>query len=166
MVSNIQIFRELFTAKRKVLPVRTNRGLFTVTIVYVCIAVIFELLISSWVRSWIQGSDTRIPFYFVMPIFFGIALATVDRWMGSNPLVAILIGALAGIISSILALEVVRLAVIGVDQYVHGWRILGWNSEIANAGLASLILGGWLPGGIASLGRCLQLRRESGTEGR
>jgi hypothetical protein len=55
-----------------------------------------------------------------------------------------------------------RLAVIGADQYVHGWRVLGWS----NVGFGSLILGRWLPGGIASLGLYFQNRRAGGASGR
>jgi hypothetical protein len=139
-----------------------SKQLIIIAIVYAFIAAIFEWLISSWVRSWVPGDDTRLPFYFVMPVFFGITLAAVDRWVKTGPLTAVFVGALVGAISSIIAFEVVRLAVIGADQYVHGWRVMGWS----NMGFGSLILGGWLPGGVASLGRYFQNRRAGGTSGR
>jgi hypothetical protein len=139
-----------------------SKQLLRIAIFYALIALIFEWLISSWVRSWVPGDDTRIPFYFVMPIFFGITLAAVDRWVKTGPLTAVFVGALVGAISSIIGFELVRLVVIGADSYARGWRVLGWS----NVGFGSLILGGWLPGGIASLGRYFQNRRAGGASGR
>jgi hypothetical protein len=130
-----------------------------VGIFYALIAVIFEWVISSWVQSWWQGEDTRIPFYFVMPILFGITLTTVDRWVRSNPLMAVFIGAVSGAISSIIASEVLRLAVIGADRYIHGWRALGWYSSVSSIGFGTLITGGWFLGSIAALGRYFHSRR-------
>jgi hypothetical protein len=74
----------------------------------------------------------------------------------TGPLIAVFVGALAGAFSSVAAFEVVRLIVIGADRYEHGWKVLGWYSGIANVGFGAWILGGWLPGGIGSLGRNFQ----------
>jgi hypothetical protein len=128
-------------------------------IVYAFIALIFEWIISSWVRSWWPGADTRIPFYFVMPVLFGIILATLDRWITRTAFVAIFIGALAGYVSSIVASEVVRLSVIGVDRYVHGWVVFGWYSSVSTILLGSVILGSWFIGALSSVARYLHSRR-------
>jgi hypothetical protein len=128
-------------------------------IVYAFIALIFEGIISSWVRAWWPGADTRIPFYFVMPVLFGTTLAILDRWITRTAFVAIFLGALAGYVSSVVASEVVRFSVIGIDRYVHGWVVFGWYSSVSTVLLGSVILGGWFIGALSAVARYLQSRR-------
>jgi hypothetical protein len=94
-----------------------------------------------------------------MPFFFGLTLAAIEKRLKGGPIVRVVVGALAGTISSVVALELVRLAVIGLDRYLHSWKVLGWYSVVANIGIDSLILGGWLCGGMASLGWYVQSSR-------
>jgi hypothetical protein len=157
--SSPQASLEHFTTKRKVLAVRLSRQHLRIAIYYAFTAMIFEWLISSWLRSWVQGEDTRVPFYFAMPIFFAIVLTAVDRWVKTGPLRAVCVGVFAGVISTVIVFEMVRLAVIGADRYVHGWKVLGWYSGMGELAMGSFIFGGWLLGGIGALGRYIQNRR-------
>jgi hypothetical protein len=96
-----------------------------------------------------------------MPICFALAVASVDRWIRTSALKAVLFGVVAGTLTSVVALEVVRVSAVGVNRYLHAWSVIGLGAAIGDAGLAALLLGGWLLGGTAGLIRYMATRPRS-----